>query len=136
MGVDDMDGEGGWRLRAIRGATTVTSNSVEDVTVAVEELLSELEAHNPIDPHQIVSVTFSVTPDIDAVFPAKIARQRPGWDAVPLLDVQHMQVAGSLPHCIRLLMHVYVSAIAPPIHHAYLRGAQHLRPDLSGMAKL
>ena len=130
-----MDGEGGWRLRAIRGATTVTSNTVESVSTAVDELLDALEAQNPIDPAQIVSVTFSVTPDIDAVFPAKIARQRPGWDAVPLLDVQHMQVAGSLPHCIRLLMHVYVPEIAPPSYHAYLRGAKHLRPDWSGISE-
>ncbi len=130
-----MDGEGGWRLRAIRGATTVNSNTVEGVTSAVDELLNALESHNPIDPAHIVSVTFSVTPDIDAVFPAKIARQRPGWDTVPLLDVQHMQVAGSLTDCIRLLMHVYVPVIAPPTYHPYLRGAQHLRPDWSGVGE-
>ncbi|MEO1592026.1 MAG: chorismate mutase [Cyanobacteria bacterium J06632_22] len=131
-----MDGEGSWRLRAIRGATTVTGNTVEAVTAAVTELLDALESHNPIVPEQIVSVTFSVTPDVDAVFPAKIARQRQGWDAVPLLDVQHMQVTGSLSHCIRLLMHVYVPEIAPPTYHAYLRGAQHLRPDWSGVGQV
>ncbi|MEL7504587.1 MAG: chorismate mutase [Cyanobacteria bacterium J06554_6] len=122
-------GDSGWRLRAIRGATTVTNNTVEAVRSAVDELLDALEAHNAVDPDQIVSVTFSVTPDIDAVFPAKIARQRSGWDTVPLLDVQHMQVEGSLSHCIRLLMHVYIPAIAPSVHHPYLRGASNLRPD-------
>lgn len=118
-----------WRICAIRGATTVPENSAEEMTAAVNELLDAVEAHNPIDPENIVSVTFSATKDLDAVFPAAIARPRPGWDAVPLLDVQQMHVVGSLPRCIRLMIHIYL-----PRHqvtqHAYLRGASQLRPDL------
>ena len=75
-------------------------------------------------------MTFSVTKDLDAIFPAAIARQRPGWDTVPLLDVQQMYVAGSLARCIRLLVHFNTPTPEVKIHHAYLRGAQALRPDL------
>jgi len=78
----------GWRVRAIRGATTVPENTKEAIADAVTELLDELERLNRIDPEEIVSVTFSVTRDLDAMFPAAIARTRPGWNNVPLLDVQ------------------------------------------------
>jgi chorismate mutase len=120
----------GWRVRAIRGATTVDHNTVADIEQAVSEMLDEVEAHNRLDFKEIVSVTFSVTRDLDAVFPAAIARQRPGWDGVPLLDVQQMHVEGSLARCIRLLIHFNCPDLDASIHHAYLRGAKALRPDL------
>ena len=120
-----------WRVRAIRGATTVSENSVEAIRDAVTELLDELERYNQIDPDDIVSVTFSVTRDLDAIFPAAIARQRPHWQNVPLLDVQQMHVAGSLERCIRLLIHINTPQSATQIYHPYLRQAKALRPDLS-----
>lgn len=120
---------GDWRVRAIRGATTVPENSIAAITDAVTELLDALETNNPITTDAMVSVTFSVTSDLDAIFPAAIARQRPNWDTVPLLDVQHMQVTGSLPMCIRFLVHVYMAIPQAEIYHPYLRGASGLRPD-------
>ncbi|MEL6232315.1 MAG: chorismate mutase [Cyanobacteria bacterium J06627_3] len=120
---------GDWRVRAIRGATTVPENSIAAMTDAVTELLDALETNNPITTDAMVSVTFSVTSDLDAIFPAAIARQRPNWDIVPLLDVQHMHVVGSLPMCIRFLVHVYMAIPQAEIYHPYLRGASGLRPD-------
>jgi len=119
-----------WQIRAIRGATTVPENSVEAMATAVSELLDAVEARNELDPDKMVSVTFSVTKDLDAVFPAAIARRRPHWDNVPLLDLQQMHVEGSLPRCIRLMLHIYMPTSIPSVNHAYLRGAQKLRPDL------
>ena len=124
---------GNWRVRAIRGATTVPENSVAAMADAVTELLDALETNNPITPDAMISVTFSVTSDLDAIFPAAIARQRPNWDTVPLLDVQHMQVVGSLPMCIRFLIHAYMSIPQADIYHPYLRGASGLRPDWSSI---
>ena len=119
-----------WRVQAIRGATTVSENSKEAIQEAVTELLDELENHNQIDPGQIISTTFSVTRDLDAIFPAAIARQRPNWNDVPLLDVQQMHVEGSLERCIRFLIHVNMPETqAKKIVHTYLRGAKNLRPD-------
>lgn len=119
-----------WQIRAIRGATTVPENSAEAMAEAVTELLDALEARNDIDPTRIVSITFSVTRDLDALFPAAVARRRPKWDSVPLLDVQQMHVQGSLPRCIRFMLHVYLPAHETSVNHLYLRGARHLRPDL------
>lgn len=120
-----------WRVWAIRGAVTVPENNKGAMQEAVTELLHALEVGNQLDPTCIISATFSVTRDLDAIFPAAVARQRPGWDGVALLDVQHMHVEGSLPRCIRVLMHVQLPVRHQKIQHAYLRGAQDLRPDLS-----
>ncbi len=98
---------------------------------AVTELLDNLEAHNPLNPEEIVSVTFSVTRDLDALFPAAVARQRADWNNVPLLDVQQMHVEGDLEYCIRCLIHFNTLAPDVEIHHAYLRQAEVLRPDWS-----
>ncbi|TAG96066.1 MAG: chorismate mutase [Oscillatoriales cyanobacterium] len=119
-----------WQVRAIRGATTASDNSVEAIREVVRELLDELEARNDLNPELIISATFSVTRDLDAVFPAAIARERPRWCNVPLLDVQQMYVKGSLERCIRFLIHVNWPAHVE-MYHPYLRGAQNLRPDWS-----
>ncbi|HEY9816082.1 MAG TPA: chorismate mutase [Candidatus Obscuribacterales bacterium] len=116
-----------WKVRAIRGATTVSENSVEAIQDAVHELLDELESLNQLDPSDIISAMFSATRDIDVVFPAAIARSRPRWDNVPLLDVQQMHVEGGLERCIRFLIHV--NTPHPQVHHPYLRNAKNLRPD-------
>ena len=121
-----------WRVRGLRGATTVSENTAAAITEAVTELLDAVEFQNPLDPAEIVSVTFSVTPDIDAIFPASVARRRPGWEQVPLLDVQHMQVAGSLPRCIRILIHLNTPLAQAELRPVYLRQAANLRPDLAG----
>ncbi|MDY6807248.1 MAG: chorismate mutase [Cyanobacteriota bacterium] len=120
-----------WQVRAIRGATTVSENTVEAMTEAVTELLDELEDRNQLNPELIISATFSATRDLDAIFPAAIARQRSHWNNVPLLDVQQMYVKGSLERCIRFLIHVNLPQEHTEIHHPYLRGAKKLRPDWS-----
>ncbi|MFN6567351.1 chorismate mutase [Nostoc minutum NIES-26] len=119
-----------WQMRAIRGATTVSENTKEAIQEAVTELLDELERRNQLQPEEMISVTFSVTRDLDAIFPAAIARARPGWDNVAMLDVQQMHVEGSLQRCIRFLIHAYLPA-STPIQHIYLRNAADLRPDWS-----
>ena len=85
-----------WKVRAIRGATTASANTIKAIQEAVMELLDDIEHHNKLDPEDIVSVTFTATRDLDAIFPAAIARQRPHWENIPLLDVQQMEVVNSL----------------------------------------
>ncbi len=120
-----------WRLWGIRGATTVSQNTEEAMQEAVMELLDELEVRNQLDPSEIVSATFTVTRDLDAIFPAAIARKRPYWNNVPMLDVQQMHVNGSLERCIRLLIQVNFPVSHVKICHTYLREAKSLRPDWS-----
>ena len=115
-------------LCALRGATTSENNSVESITSAVEELLIELVSRNNLIPDQIISVTFSVTKDLDACFPASIARRKTGWEKIALLDCQQMYVKGDLSKCIRLLAYVYLPDEQTP-KNPYLGKAKNLRPD-------
>ncbi len=118
----------GWTWRALRGATTAEANTIPAIREAVLELLDALERENQLDPRQLLSVTFSVTADLDAIYPATIARERPHWDEVAMLDVQHMRVSQEVPRCIRLLAHAHLPAHQRLVH-PYLRGAKRLRPD-------
>jgi chorismate mutase len=116
-------------VKAIRGATTVDENTVEAITEAVRELLEELVARNCLDPDRIISAIFTATRDLDAIFPAAIARKDFRWDNVALMDVQQMHVEGSLPRCIRFLIHANIP-VDMEVYHPYLRDACNLRPDL------
>ncbi len=118
------------QLKALRGATTSDFNSHEGIEIAVQELISELVKRNNLHPEQIVSITFSVTSDLNACFPASIARKHPGWEDVALIDCQQMQVEGDLIHCIRILAHVWLPDNQKP-QHPYLGEASLLRPDRS-----
>ena len=118
-----------WTLRALRGATTATANTSEAIGEAVAELIEELVGRNGLEGERVLSVTFSVTTDLDACFPAAIARRRADWGAVALLDCQQMAVAGDLERCIRLLAHAWLP-VEREVVHAYLRDATRLRPDL------
>jgi chorismate mutase len=120
-----------WKVRAIRGATTATENSMAAIREVVHELLDEIESRNDLDLSEVVNVTFSVTRDLDMVFPAAIARQRSHWQSVPLLDVQQMYVRTDLPFCIRCLIQFNTPDPALEVQHVYLRQAQALRPDRS-----
>ena len=115
-------------LCALRGATTSEHNSIESITSAVEELLVELVSRNNLIPDQIISVTFSVTKDLDACFPASIARKKKGWGKIALLDCQQMFVRDDLKKCIRLLAYVSLPKKQIP-QNPYLGKAKNLRPD-------
>jgi len=120
----------GWRVRAVRGATTVESNTATEIAEAVQELMDCLCQANQLVPEEIVSVIFTVTPDLDAAFPAATARQQSGWERVPLLDMQGMAVPGSPKRCIRVLIQFNTEKGQGDVQPVYLRQAQCLRPDL------
>lgn len=114
--------------RGIRGATTVEANSREAILEATAELLAAMVKANGIKPEDVVSAFFTTTPDLNAEFPALAARGL-GWDDVPLLCGHEMAVPGSLPMCLRILVHVNTDKRADQIVHVYLQGARVLRPD-------
>ena len=119
------------QLRALRGATPCHANSIEAIEIAVSELVMALVERNTLVPERIVSITFSVTTDLDACFPAAIARRQQGWDGIALLDCQQMAVRGDLNRCIRMMAHVWMPT-EQTAHHPYLKEAKGLRPDRSG----
>ncbi len=117
------------RCRGIRGATTVENDDRAAVIEATIELLRAMIETNAIDKDEVASAFFTTTPDITAEFPALAARQI-GWTNVAMLCGHEMAVPGSLPRCLRILLHVNTDKNAADVVHVYLRGAKVLRPDL------
>jgi chorismate mutase len=116
--------------RGVRGATTVDHNEREEILVATRQLLGLMIRINGIEARDVASALFTTTPDIDAEFPALAARQL-GWLDVPLLCGHEMTVPGSLPLCIRVMLHWNTTKSQQAIEHVYVREAKRLRPDLS-----
>lgn len=106
----------------------MTHNDSEEILAATDELLRTLIEANGLQPDDIVSAFFTVTKDLDAAFPARAAEDF-GWNIVALLHSTEISVPGSLPMCIRLLVHAYTTRTRGEIKHCYLRGATVLRPD-------
>ena len=90
-------------VTAIRGATTSSGNTSNEIENSVVELIDELISRNSLDPKKILSITFTVTKDLDACFPASIARKRFGFDSVAFLDCQQMYLPNDVDFCIRLM---------------------------------
>lgn len=118
------------RCRAIRAATTAEQNTAEDILEATSELLAAVIEANELAPDDVVSIIFTTTSDLNAVFPA-VAVRGYGWDDVPLLCSHEMNVPGALDRVIRMLVHINTEKPAAAIRHVYLRRARELRPEWS-----
>jgi chorismate mutase len=116
------------RCRGIRGATTVESNSAQEILDATHELLAAIVDANQIDVEDVASVIFTTSPDLDAAFPAVAARGF-GWDQVALMCMHEIGVPGSLERAIRVLIHYNTEKTMRQMRHVYLRRAVELRPD-------
>ncbi|NLW90638.1 MAG: chorismate mutase [Syntrophomonadaceae bacterium] len=116
-------------VRGIRGATTIKTDTVEEVLQATRELLEQICNDNDLKTEDIASALFTVTADIRSAFPAAAARSM-GWDKVPLLCFQEIEVHNALPRCIRVLVHVNTEKSQEEIRHVYMKDAQSLRTDL------
>lgn len=116
-------------VRALRGATTVEADSEEQITERVQELLNEIMARNDVALDDVISVLFTATTDVVSMFPATAARSI-GFGAVPLLCAAEIPVPGSMPRCIRALVHVQTTKARDELRHVYLHEAQVLRDDL------
>ena len=117
-----------YKITFIRGATTASGNSVEEIEDAVVELIDELISRNNLIKTNILSITFTATKDLDACFPASIARKCNGLDSVAFLDCQQMFVSNDVDFCIRVMAQVLLPS-NNSVQHPYLRGASKLRAD-------
>ncbi len=117
-------------IRGIRGATTVEADSPAQILSATQEVLEAILRANPVmRVEEVASAFFTVTDDLASVHPALAARQM-GWDHVPMMCAREIPVPGSLPRCIRVLVHWNTNLEQSAIKHVYLREAVRLRPDL------
>jgi chorismate mutase len=116
------------RLFALRGAATVEANEADAILAATETLMRAIMERNGLQPTDVVSCIFTLTPDLDAEFPA-VAARRLGFDRVPLLCAREVPVPGAMPRVIRALIHFYADD-GHQVRHVYLGEARRLRDDL------
>ena len=116
-------------MRALRGAIQIERDDREDILDAAAELIVTVLGRNELVADDLISVIFTLTPDLTAEFPAYAARQL-GMHDVPLLCAQEISVPGAMPRVLRLLAHIETGKPRSALHHVYLRGASQLRTDL------
>ena len=112
--------------RGLRGATTVDSNTAEDIYASTREMLQALIDANGIEERDLAMAYFTVTPDLNAAFPAAAARQL-GWNSTALMCATEIPVPGSLPSCIRVLILINTDREPDELHNIYLKGTEVLR---------
>ncbi|MEZ6124054.1 MAG: chorismate mutase [Planctomycetaceae bacterium] len=118
-------------VRGIRGAISVDADDPEQIRAATRELIQEILDRNGIaDFDDVISAVFTTTSDLVSCFPAEAARLI-GMTTVPLLCASEIPVTGSMPRCIRILLHVNSDRTPRQIEHVYLREAARLRPDMN-----
>jgi len=118
------------RCCGIRGAASVEANDSNAIIRATRELLERIVTANDLRVEEVAGVLFTATPDLDATYPARAAHEM-GWVSTPLLCLQEMAVAGSLPRCVRVLVLWNTTRCSEQIQHVYLGEARVLRPDLA-----
>ena len=118
---------------AIRGAVQAAENTPEAIRGATTEILGALMTANGIGPDHMVSGLFTVTPDLDAEFPAAAGRDL-GLDAVPLICSREIPVPGAMERVIRVMIHFRLPGDGVRPVPVYLGETRELRPDLDGQA--
>lgn len=117
-------------IRAIRGAIQVSANTPEAIASGVKELITAVLEANSLTPHDVISVFFTSTKDLDAAFPAAACREI-GFASVPLIGSVEVDVPGALDKTIRVMLHVESDKSHEEITHIYLHGAIALRRDIA-----
>lgn len=112
---------------AIRGAIRVERNDRDAVFRATQRLLREIRDRNDLEESDVISAFFTMTPDLNADFPAYAAREM-GWTDTAMLGAQETAVPGAMDRVVRVLVHA--DAEGPP-RHVYLGEAAAMRPDLA-----
>jgi len=117
-------------VRGIRGAVDVASNTKEEILSKTRTLLEALVRENRVKAADVAAAIFSLTPDLNAEFPA-IAARRMGWDDVPLMCAAELSVPGAMKRVVRILLLVNTRIPPAKIRHQYLGNTPRLRPDLA-----
>ncbi|MGI8427522.1 MAG: chorismate mutase [Actinomycetota bacterium] len=117
------------QIRGLRGATSVPSDTKQNIVEATAELLKEMMDRNELSQDDLVSIIFTATRDLRSEFPAAAAREI-GISDIPLLCASEIDVEGAIPKVIRVLMHISTTKDRSALHHIYLREAKPLRADL------
>lgn len=114
------------RLYGIRGAV-FAENTREDICYKVSDLYKKIIFENDLREEDIVSIQFSVTPDLSAINPASALRQSGLAQSAALFCSVEPAVDNGIPFVIRTLITAYLEHAPVSV---YIHGAENLRTDL------
>lgn len=117
--------------RGFRGATTAEDNTSAHISQAAQELITKMIHENQLTALNVSHIFFSMSPDLNATFPAKVVREIPGWKHVPVMCMQEVAVPDALEKCIRIMLVAHTSLDQEDVQHVFLNEAVKLRPDLT-----
>ena len=117
-------------MLSIRGATTITENSIEDIHDRSIELVSEIIKQNNLDPQSINTIIFSCTKDITKEYPGRFVREYFKLSNTAIMHFNEMDVENSLPLCIRVLILINEENYKE-VKYIYLHNAKNLRRDIT-----
>jgi len=118
------------KVLAIRGATTVTSNNKSEILKETSKLIETIILKNSLNIDDIISICFTMTKDLDAVYPAVAVREILDIHDIPMLNYEEKHIQGSLNKCIRVMMYINTDKNRCDMNHIYLNDAKNLRKDL------
>jgi chorismate mutase len=117
-------------IRGVRGAAIVAKDCPQSIKRTTKNLLISIQEKNPsLKIEDIASILFTLSEDLKSAYPAEAAREL-GWRHVPMICAREIPVPGSLPRCIRVLLHWNTDLLQQEIQHVYHGEAETLRPDL------
>ena len=119
------------KVLAIRGATTVSCNSRDEILKETSTLINTIINENNLEIDDIISMCFTMTNDLDAVYPSVAVRDLLNITDVPMLNYEEKYIQGSLRNCIRVMMYIDSNKTKKDIKHIYLNKAKDLRKDLA-----
>lgn len=118
------------KILAIRGATTVTSNNKDEILKETSKLIEAIISKNKLNNEDIISMCFTMTKDLDAVYPSVAVREILDIHDIPMLNFEEKYIQGSLNKCIRVMMYINTEKTKAEIKHVYLNDSKNLRKDL------
>ncbi|MGL4914151.1 MAG: chorismate mutase [Romboutsia sp.] len=117
-------------MLAIRGATTVSSNNKSEILDESAKLIQTIIIENLLNIEDIISMCFTMTNDLDKVYPSVAVREILNIVDIPMLNFEEKYIDGSLRMCIRVMMYINSEKTKKGIKHVYLNEATNLRQDL------
>ena len=113
-------------ILSVRGATTISSDSKNEVEDKTTNLLNTIIDSNNINKNNILFIIFSTTDDIKSYYPATVARTKLNLNNTALFSTVEPNINGSLKNCIRVLL-VYKDSNNKLPKYIYQEGAKNLR---------
>ena len=113
----------------MRGAVTADEDAKDEIISSTTELLEEMLDRNDVGTEDVVFIIFTATGDLTAEFPAAAARKI-GLSHIPVICARELEVEGSLPRTVRVMMLINTDKAREGLRHVYLKDARQLRMDL------